>query len=179
MSLLSLNIVPHFWRICRWNSVLRRFVHRLFLCLLLKLLIVLSNVFLHLLTISSIVPVFVMRLEIGIESSLQSMKKKHEQGVVTYEYLYYEQESYKVIVSTHYPQSRLVNGNDIKKMMTIPRNPLSMFRSIPLFSKEQWKDVYLHTLQCFNLFLGNNYCVVVEVTFLFILNRINELICLS
>ena len=100
--------------------------------------------FLHLLTISSIVPVFVMRLEIGIESSLQSMKKKHEQGVVTYEYLYYEQESYKVIVST-----------------------------------EQWKGVYLHTLQCFNLFLGNNYCVVVEVTFLFILNRINELICQS
>ena len=144
MSLLSLNIVPHCWRICRWNSVLRRFVHRLFLCLLLKLLIVLSNVFLHLLTISSIVPVFVMRLEIGIESSLQSMKKKHEQGVVTYEYLYYEQESYKVIVST-----------------------------------EQWKGVYLHTLQCFNLFLGNNYCVVVEVTFLFILNRINELICQS
>ena len=49
--------------------------------------------------------------------------------------------------------------------------------AIDSFCGWKWKDIYLHKLQFLYFLLCDNDGIVAKVTFLFILNSINELIC--
>ena len=72
-----------------------------------------SDVLLHLLAVCYAVPFFAMRLEVSIESRLDAMTDKHKQSVIANEYRNCEQNTHKVIISTHYPLRCFVSRNDV------------------------------------------------------------------
>ena len=76
---------------------------------------ILSDVLLLLLAVCYAVPFFAVRLEVSIESRLDTMTDKHKQSVIANEYRYCEQEAHELLfcIIAYNTQIRLKSSDDV------------------------------------------------------------------
>ena len=97
-----------------------------------------------------------MRLEVSIESRLDAMTDKHKQSVIANEYRNCEQETYELLfcIIAYNTLSRLKSSDDVSDDENAKENLVKVMSrpNLPMWYR---KNVNLHILQCFYLFLGN------------------------